>query len=53
MTILIIDIINPTAEYCALVSLNNTHDVRDVDVQFNGATIMLSSTDSFDLGAVS
>lgn len=49
MTILIIDIINSTAEYCALVWLNSTHDVRDVDVQFNGAKIMLSGTDSFAL----
>lgn len=46
MTILIIDIINSTAEYCVLVWL------KHVDVQFNGATIMLSGTDSFALGAV-
>lgn len=44
MAILIIDLNYSSAEDCAFVWLNRTHDVRDVDVQFNRAMIILSGT---------
>lgn len=44
MAILIIDMNYFTVEDCALVWLNRTHDVRDVDAQFNRAMIILSGT---------